>query len=171
MLWTPSDKEYHNQDFRQTEDDNLLEDRSRAPCDECVVSKRSINMLSITSYILLISIVIIQIIIIIHLRTSIAELPPSTGLLALPTTKSLPRTSGLFNKFWRGDELESTNEAWDAINSGHGAIVVTPQFKEKNGLPDTIRHPHDQSVYAYALEAYHMIHVSFSPITDAIECG
>ncbi|KXS97759.1 hypothetical protein AC578_3200 [Pseudocercospora eumusae] len=117
---------------------------------------------SIAIYTLLISIILLQTILIIHLRTDLAKRPPKTTIFGLKTLRNVPRTSGLQNKFWPGGDrdkdLEAANRAWEAINSGHGAVVVTPEFKAQHALPDSIRHPFRQDVYAYALEAYHCIH-------------
>jgi hypothetical protein len=64
----------------------------------------------------------------------------------------------MLNPYWHGDSLDPENKAWDAINSGHGIISVTPEFVHANNLPETIAHPLHPEKYVYAIEAYHMIH-------------
>ncbi|KXT15258.1 hypothetical protein AC579_4847 [Pseudocercospora musae] len=139
-------------DTAEAEGDRLVHGNRTVPV------RRSADLISIASYTLLISVILIQAILLIRSRTELADRPPTTTLFGLKTARDIPRTSGLLNKYWQGDGLEEPNKAWDAINSGHGAIVISPEFKEQHGLPDSIRHPFHQNMYAYALEAYHMLH-------------
>ncbi|EME85184.1 uncharacterized protein MYCFIDRAFT_85287 [Pseudocercospora fijiensis CIRAD86] len=117
-----------------------------------------INKLTLTIYTLLLSIILTQTLLLLHLHTT---RPPSKTIFGLPTARTIPRPSGLQNKYWPtspSGNLTTSNLAWEKINPGHGAILVTPSFKTTHHLPETIRHPYVPEMYAYALEAYHMIH-------------
>ena len=51
-----------------------------------------------------------------------------------------------------------TDEAWNAIEAGHGDVVINPGYAAERGLPETIVHPRDPSKSLYIIEAYHAIH-------------
>lgn len=60
-------------------------------------------------------------------------------------------------------DFNSPNEtiaaaAWDSIQSGHGDVIVDPEWAAKQGLPPSFEHPFMPGKSVYILEAYHMIH-------------
>lgn len=60
-------------------------------------------------------------------------------------------------------DFNSPNEtiaaaAWDGIQSGHGDVIVDPDWAAKQGLPPSFEHPFMPGKSVYILEAYHMIH-------------
>ena len=49
-------------------------------------------------------------------------------------------------------------EAWNAIEAGHGDVVIDPGYAAERGFPPTIMHPRDSSKLLYIIEAYHAIY-------------
>ena len=60
-------------------------------------------------------------------------------------------------KFMSENETQA-NEAWDAIEAGHGDVAIEPEYAAERGLPPTILHPRDPSKLLYIIESYHAIH-------------
>ena len=60
-------------------------------------------------------------------------------------------------KFMSENKTEA-DEAWDAIEAGHGDVVIDPMYAAERGLPPTILHPRDPSKLLYIIESYRAIH-------------
>jgi hypothetical protein len=94
------------------------------------------------------------------------RIPPFSALLqiisdtlvdGMPCQRTEPRTIYQHSKYVSQDYDEAST-AWGTILSGHGVVVIEPEYASPKGLPQTNVLPNSGGKHAYVIETYHAMH-------------
>ena len=87
-------------------------------------------------------------------------------------TATVARQTSKWTPYMSSNTTEA-NEAWDAIEPGHGVVAIDRTYAADHNLLPSSDHPSDLDKVIYVIEAYHAMHclVRASPIRPLHLCA